>query len=66
MGRIMDNSGQGSAELILIIGGLLIIILLIGNYIATIQETVQESLKKEPNLNVGLNMQNMLVNDLNT
>ncbi|WP_276848989.1 hypothetical protein [Methanobrevibacter woesei] len=46
MGRIMDNSGQGSAELILIIGGLLIIILLIGNYIATIQETVQESLKK--------------------
>ena len=42
----MDNSGQGSAELILIIGGLLIIILLVGNYIATIQETVQEILKK--------------------
>ena len=42
----MDNSGQGSAELILIIGGLLIIILLVGNYITTIQETVQESLKK--------------------
>jgi hypothetical protein len=46
MGRIMDNSGQGSAELILIIGGLLIIILLVGNYIATIQETVHENLKK--------------------
>ena len=42
----MDNSGQGSAELILIIGGLLIIILLVGNYIATIQETVHENLKK--------------------
>ena len=42
----MDNSGQGSAELILIIGGLLIIILLVGNYITTIQETVHENLKK--------------------
>ena len=36
MSRKLDNKGQGSAELILIIGGLIVIVLLIGNYMSNI------------------------------
>ncbi|WP_297826341.1 class III signal peptide-containing protein [uncultured Methanobrevibacter sp.] len=32
----LDNNGQGSAELILIVGGLIVIVLLIGSYISNI------------------------------
>ena len=47
----LDNKGQGSAELILIIGGLLIIVLLVGSYMSNItqkaQSNVDKLLKKE-------------------
>ncbi len=41
----LDNKGQSSAELILIIGGLIIIILFIGNYVTNITSTTQNKLK---------------------
>ena len=40
----LDNKGQGSAELILIIGGLLVIILLVGSYISDITDKTQTEL----------------------
>ena len=40
-----DNKGQSSAELILIIGGLIVIILFIGIYISNITDTTQNKLK---------------------
>ena len=47
----LDNRGQGSAELILIIGGLLIIVLFVGSYLSNITQKTQTSinglLKKE-------------------
>ena len=47
----LDNKGQGSAELILIIGGLIVIVLLIGSYMSNITEKMQTNindlLKKE-------------------
>ena len=47
----LDNKGQGSAELILIVGGLLIIVLLVGSYMSNITQNTQENinslLKKE-------------------
>nr|WP_295609229.1 class III signal peptide-containing protein [uncultured Methanobrevibacter sp.] len=47
----LDNKGQGSAELILIIGGLLIIVLFVGSYLSNITQKTQTSinnlLKKE-------------------
>ncbi len=42
--RKLDNKGQGSAELILIIGGLIVIILLVGSYISNITKKTQTSL----------------------
>ena len=42
----LDNKGQGSAELILIIGGLIIIVLLVGSYISQISNQTQTSLKE--------------------
>ena len=49
----LDNRGQGSAELILIIGGLLIIVLFVGSYLSNITQKTQTSinglLKKERN-----------------
>ena len=41
-----DNKGQSSAELILIIGGLIVIILFIGTYISNITDTTQNKEKK--------------------
>ena len=49
----LDNKGQGSAELILIIGGLLVIVLFVGSYISNITQKSQSNmnnfLKKERN-----------------
>ena len=41
----LDNKGQGSAELILIIGGLIIIVLLVGSYISNITQKTQTNTK---------------------
>ena len=41
----IDNKGQGSAELILIIGGLFVIILFVGSYISNVTRTAQENLE---------------------
>lgn len=47
----LDDKGQGSAELILIVGGIIIIVLLVGSYMSNITErtqtTVKEVLKEE-------------------
>lgn len=40
----LDNKGQGSAELILITGGLIVIILLVGSYISNITNKTQRNL----------------------
>ena len=45
MYRKIDNKGQSSAELILIIGGLLVIILFVASYITKITSTTQNSFK---------------------
>ena len=42
----LDNKGQGSAELILIIGGLIVIVLLVGSYISKITQKTQTNLEK--------------------
>ena len=41
----LDNKGQGSAELILIIGGLLIIVLFVGSYMSNITQKTQSNIK---------------------
>ncbi len=41
----LDNKGQGSAELILIVGGLIIIVLLVGSYISNITQKTQNNMK---------------------
>ena len=41
----LDNKGQGSAELILIIGGLIVIVLLVGSYMSYITEKTQNNLE---------------------
>ena len=47
----LDNNGQGSAELILLIGGLIVIVLFVGSYMSNItdqsQNNIKELLKKE-------------------
>ena len=45
MYRKIDNTGQSSAELILIIGGLLVIILFVGSYISNITDTTEKNFK---------------------
>ena len=45
MFRKPDNKGQGSAELILIVGGLIIIVLLVGSYMSNITEKTQNSIQ---------------------
>ena len=40
----LDNKGQGSAELILIIGGLIVIVLLIGSYMSNIIGKIQTNI----------------------
>ena len=41
----LDNKGQGSAELILVIGGLIVIVLLVGSYMSHITENTNSNLK---------------------
>ena len=41
----LDNRGQGSAELILIVGGLIVIVLLVGSYISNITEKTQNNIE---------------------
>ena len=41
----LDNKGQGSAELILIVGGLIIVVLLVGSYISNMTEKTNTNLK---------------------
>ena len=41
----LDKKGQGSAELILIIGGLLIIVLFVGSYMSNITQKTQSNIK---------------------
>lgn len=41
----LDNKGQGSAELILIVGGLIVIVLLVGSYMSNITEKTQNQIK---------------------
>ena len=43
MFRKIDNQGQSSAEIILLIGGLLVIILFVASYITNIVSTTQNS-----------------------
>ena len=42
----LDDKGQGSAELILIVGGLIIIVLLVGSYMSNITEQTQANIKQ--------------------
>lgn len=44
MYKKIDNRGQGSAELILIIGGLIVIVLFVGSYMSNITRKTQNSL----------------------
>ena len=44
--RKLDNKGQGSAELILIIGGLLVIVLFVGSYMSNITQKTQSNMNK--------------------
>ena len=41
----IDNRGQGSAELLLITGGLIVIVLLVGSYISNITEKTQTNIQ---------------------
>ncbi len=43
--RKLDNKGQGSAELILLVGGLIIIVLLVGGYMSHITDQMQTNIK---------------------
>lgn len=43
---MLDDRGQSSAELILIIGGLLIIILVVGSYISGITQDTQNKMNR--------------------
>ncbi len=45
MYKKLDNSGQGSAELILIVGGLIVIVLLVGSYISNMTDKTQNNIK---------------------
>lgn len=46
MFKQLDNKGQGSAELILIIGGLIVIVLFVGSYLSNITQQTQNGLNK--------------------
>lgn len=43
--RKLDNKGQGSAELILLVGGLIIIVLLVGSYMSHITNQMQTNIE---------------------
>ena len=41
----IDNKGQGSAELILIVGSLIIIVLLVGSYMSNINQKTENNIE---------------------
>ncbi|RBQ23569.1 hypothetical protein ALNOE001_08490 [Candidatus Methanobinarius endosymbioticus] len=41
-----EQEGQGSAEMILLIGAIIIIVILVGNYIFQVSEGINENLKE--------------------
>ncbi|MBR3140378.1 MAG: class III signal peptide-containing protein [Methanobrevibacter sp.] len=41
----IDNKGQGSAELILIVGSLIIIVLLVGSYMSNITQKTENNIE---------------------
>ena len=43
---VLDEKGQSSAEMILLIGGILTVVLLVASYITNITGSTQESLKR--------------------
>jgi len=42
---LREESGQGSAEMILLMGVILVIVIIAGNYIFNISESINDSLK---------------------
>jgi len=42
---LKEEEGQSSAEMILLIGAILVIVIVVGNYIFNISETINDSLK---------------------
>ena len=44
MFKKIDDKGQGSAELILIIGGLIVIVLFVGSYLSNITQQTQNNI----------------------
>ena len=42
---LKEESGQTSAEMIILIGAILIIVIIVGNYIFNISESINEALK---------------------
>ena len=44
MFKKLDDKGQGSAELILIVGGLLVVVLFVGSYLSNVTQKTQNSL----------------------
>ena len=44
MFKKIDDRGQGSAELILIIGGLIVIVLFVGSYLSNITQQTQNNI----------------------
>jgi uncharacterized protein (UPF0333 family) len=42
---VMEKQGQGSAEMILLIGSVLIIVILVGNYTFNLSEEINNNLK---------------------
>ena len=43
---IKDNKGQGSAELILLMGAILIIVLIVGTYVTNITRSISWQIKE--------------------
>ena len=42
---LKEEKGQGSAEMILLIGAILVIVIIVGNYIFNISENINNNLK---------------------
>ena len=42
----LDNRGQGSAELILLVGGLIVVVLLVSSYMSNITKKTQNNMIK--------------------
>ena len=55
----LDNKGQSSAEVILLIDGMIVIVILVGSYITNMTKTTQNSFKtllnKEKNYIINKN-----------